>query len=97
MCDVCRKAGLESKRHCSWVALEPDSKAPIVWARGTVVLQTCPRSYITGESQTLVEEYLVRRRLGFRDLETLRAKQVEAFLILDRELVQECKHGQQHE
>jgi hypothetical protein len=47
---------------------------------------TCPKSYITAESEGLVEEFLVRRRLGGVRFEELSARQVEAFLILDKEL-----------
>ena len=38
-----------------------DGRAAPVWARKTVALETCPKSYITAESEALVEEFLVRR------------------------------------
>ncbi len=37
-----------------------DAGGPLVWARRDVALRTCPKPYITAESQTLVEEFLVR-------------------------------------
>jgi len=52
-------------------------------------LTTCPKSYITGESQTLVEEFFVRRRLGAMNFDELSAKQVEAFVILEKALATE--------
>jgi len=41
---------------------------------------------ITAESQTTVEEFFVRRRLGLMNEEHLTARQVEAFAILEKEL-----------
>jgi hypothetical protein len=66
-----------------------------VWARGEVVLHECPRGYITAESECLVEEYLVRRRLGGLRFSELTARQAEAFLILEKALLTEIKRGQQ--
>jgi hypothetical protein len=60
-----------------------------------VLLHECPKSYITAESECLVEEYLVRRRLGGLRFSELTARQTEAFLILEKALMTEMKHGQQ--
>jgi hypothetical protein len=57
-----------------------------VWARKGVVSGACPKSYVTAESVGLLEEFLVRRRLGWIGLEELSARQVEAFIILEQEL-----------
>jgi hypothetical protein len=40
-----------------------------------------------------VEEFFVRRRLQTFDGEELSARQVEAFVILERELAEEMNHG----
>jgi hypothetical protein len=40
-----------------------------------------------------VEEFLVRRRLRAFDGEELSARQVEAFVILEKELAEEMKNG----
>lgn len=66
-----------------------------MWARSDVALFTCPTSYITPESETLVEEFFVRRRLGAIDFSELSARQVEAFAILEKALTSEIKHGQE--
>jgi hypothetical protein len=50
---------------------------------------TCPKSYITPDSEALVEDFLVRRKLGGLRFEELSARQVEAFLILEKELSNE--------
>jgi hypothetical protein len=65
-----------------------------VWARKDVVLFTCPKSYVTAESETLVEEFFVRRRMGAIDFSELSARQVEAFAILENALTSEIKDGQ---
>ena len=74
-------------------AKEQDGGRP-VWARADVATATCPKSYITAESVGWVEEFLVRRRLGGIKFEELTARQVEAFLILEKALAGEMKHGE---
>jgi len=68
----------------------------LVWARRNVVLDTCPKPYITAESQSLIEEFFVRRRLRGFDGEELSARQVEAFVILERELTAEMNGGREN-
>jgi hypothetical protein len=67
-----------------------------VWARRGIALRTCPKSYITAESLTLVEEFFVRRRLGGMNFAELSARQVEAFVILEKALATEMNDGQQN-
>jgi hypothetical protein len=71
-----------------------EAGGPLVWARQDVALTTCPKSYITAESMTLVEEFFVRRRLGGMDFAELSARQVEAFVILERALTGKTSDGQ---
>jgi hypothetical protein len=54
----------------------------------------CPKSLISAESEGFVEDFLVRRKLGGMNANELSAKQVEAFLILERELVSEGSDGE---
>jgi hypothetical protein len=70
--------------------------APLVWARRGASLTSCPKSYVTGDSLTLVEEFLVRRRVGGTGFAELSARQVEAFAILENELSTETRNGQDH-
>jgi hypothetical protein len=51
---------------------------------------------ITAESQTTVEEFFIRRRLGLMNEERLTARQVESFAILEKELAAEIKHEQRN-
>jgi hypothetical protein len=60
------------------------------------VLRTCPKSYITAESQTFVEEFFVRRRLSAGDFASLSARQVEAFVILEKAIEGEISDAQQN-
>jgi hypothetical protein len=59
------------------------------------VLGTCPKSYITPESETLLEDFAVFRRFGHIEPGNLTARQTEAFIILERELAMEIKDGEQ--
>ena len=59
---------------------------PIVWARKNVALRTCPKSFITADSEALVDEFFARRRLGASNPAELSARQVEAFVILEKAL-----------
>jgi hypothetical protein len=61
----------------------------VVWARRDVGVGVCPRSFVTAESIGLVEEFLVRRRLGGVEFGVLSARQVEAFVVLEREMEKE--------
>jgi hypothetical protein len=56
----------------------------VVWARKGVWTGSCPKSYITAESEGLVEEFFVRRRLGGMEFEALEARKAEAFVILEQ-------------
>ena len=55
----------------------------------------CPKSYITPESVTLVEEFFVRRRFGGIDFDKLTARQADAFTLLENEFASERNDGQE--
>jgi hypothetical protein len=59
-----------------------------------VAIDSCPKSYITAESEGLVEEFLVRRRLGGMNFGELSARQVEGFLVLEQALAAEAMRAQ---
>jgi hypothetical protein len=65
----------------------------LVWARKHLAVTSCPKSLITAESETLVEDFLVRRQLGGMVFNELNARQVEAFLILEQALAAERNNG----
>jgi hypothetical protein len=68
----------------------------VVWARGGIALMTCPKSYVTAESEALLEDFLVRRRLGGCRVEDWSARQAEAFMVLEQALAEERNNGQRH-
>ena len=76
------------------VAKTDPRRYPVVWGRRGVVLETCPRSYITGESLAWVEEYGARRRFGKIDVAELSAREADAFAILENLTAAEVKDGQ---
>jgi hypothetical protein len=96
MCDLCRKSGLERQRRCGWLPDVADTRRAPVWARKQVAIDACPKTYITVESQLLLEEFFVRRRLGGVDCAELSARQAEAFVILERALEEERNDEQRY-
>ena len=72
---------------------EGDAVPGVVWARGNLALTTCPTSYITAESVTLLEEYHVWKLAGARDVYELPARLVEAICLLESELRAEQSDG----
>jgi hypothetical protein len=60
-----------------------------------VFAAACPKSLITGESMSLLEEFFVWKQLGRGDLGTLTARQVDAFTVLNSAMAMEEKSGQQ--
>jgi hypothetical protein len=65
----------------------------LVWTRKNVTLDQCPKPYITAQSLSLLEEFFIRRRFRTMDSEELSARQVEAFLVLEKEFAAESETG----
>jgi hypothetical protein len=76
------------------MAQEEGGRRAPVWARNGVTAMSCPKSLITAESESLVEEFWVRRSLKSWNFEGLSARQVEAFQVLAEALAAEAKHGE---
>jgi hypothetical protein len=89
-CDGCRKRGLEKQRRCGW--LEQETPPRVVWARKNQMLTTCPTSYISADSLSWLEQYCTWKLLGRTDIRSLPARAVEAFWILENELLEERDH-----
>jgi hypothetical protein len=73
--------------------VEKRGAARIVWGRKRMHVDECPKSLVTGESLSLLEEFFVRRRLGIPDSLDLEARKVEAFLILRDLMEKEQRSG----
>jgi len=84
-CGQCRKDGLERGRNCGWL---PGSDKPkrVVWARRSVAIDSCPVSYVSAESDALLQEFQVWKLFGGLDVFNLPARTAEAFCILENEL-----------
>lgn len=96
-CESCRKHGLEVKRRCGFIAEDQRGPLRVVWARKNASAEECPRSSVTGASLGLVEDFLVRRRLGISSVSETEARTVDAFLILQNEMDREEQDvAQQH-
>ena len=92
-CDGCRRHGLEVKRRCGFLADEVRGEPRIVWGRKRVKSEECPKSYVTGESLALVEEFFVRRQMAMTAGMDTEARKVDAFLILRDEMEREEQDG----
>lgn len=88
-CDSCRKSGLERQRNCGWLGDAPAGGRRPVWTRKGVVVETCPVSYISAQSIAWIEQYAVWRLLRAPLTWEMPAKTVEAFCLLEREMLKE--------
>ena len=67
----------------------------MVWARGRVSTSECPKSFVTAESVGWLEEFQAWKRFGYANVAEMTARQVEAMLVLEAELGEEVKRGQE--
>ncbi len=88
-CDSCRRQGLEKKRRCGYLASDQRGDVRIVWGHHGAQAEECPKSFITGESLTFIEEFLVGRRLGMQNTLRMAARKADAFVILHDEMERE--------
>ena len=65
----------------------------VVWARGEVSTDECPKSSITAQSLSWVEEYFVWKQLRLDLQFDLNIRKVEAFLILEEQVSLEKQCG----
>jgi len=92
-CGSCRRNGLEVKRRCGFLPKDALGETRIVWGRKHARSEECPKSFVTGTSLALVEEFFVRRRLGIPETTDTEARTVDAFLILQDEMEREERDG----
>jgi len=90
---MCRKSGLERKRRCGWLKESSSQATQPVWIRRAVALMTCPTSYVSSESISLLEEFHAWKVFGMKDFYELPARTVEAIFILENELRAERNDG----
>jgi hypothetical protein len=90
-CDACRKQGLERRRRCGFLPEAERGPARLVWARGRVGTDECPRSAVTPESLALLEAYFAWKAWGVR--RELSAREADAFGALEEEWRREVGDG----
>lgn len=84
---------MEVKRRCGFLPVEKRGSPHLVWGSRHAQTEECPKSFVTGQSLALLEEFFVRRRLNNEiSLET-EARRVDAFLILRDEMEREERDG----
>jgi hypothetical protein len=84
---------LAEKRRCGWLDKKPEPAGHPVWAKRSVAIAECPKSYIKPESLVWIEEFQVRKRFGFGDVSALPARAVDAFCVLEAESIAERMNG----
>ena len=67
----------------------------VVWARGPVWTEACPRTEISAASQGWLEMYGLWKRLGGGDVWSLPAKDAEALAVLEEEWEKERRDAEQ--
>jgi hypothetical protein len=88
-CETCRAAGLEKRRRCGFLTEFEHGSERAIWARKQVVATNCPKSSITSESLSWIDDYCAWKLAGGMDYRTMSARQVDAFCVLERELTAE--------
>jgi hypothetical protein len=58
----------------------------VVWARKQIAVEECPRSYVTPESEALLEEFHAFRVFGCADVQSVPARLVDAICVLEQEV-----------
>jgi len=66
---------------------ELNETSGVVWARGAVATDICPKSLITAQSLGWIEEYLIWKRLGLPLTADSNVRQIEAFLVLEEQVL----------
>jgi len=70
--------------------------APPVWGRKHVLVNECPKFYVSSESVAFVEDFSFRRRFEQINPAHLTARQADAFMVLELELARELQDGEQN-
>jgi hypothetical protein len=82
------------KRNCGYLPDNAEASKRVVWARKNTSTTSCPRSYVSADSLGWMEEFQAWKLFGCSDVARMPARTVEAFSVLERELVEEKANGQ---
>ena len=76
---------MEARRRCGFIEEERRGAKKLVWARGRVGAEECPKSLVSAQSLEWIERFLTWKFAGAREILELKARDADAFLILERE------------
>ncbi len=82
-CDECRIHRLESKRRCGFIPESEKEPHRVVWIRGNVSTEECPKSYINSQSLYFIDRFFSWLTFQHLDIQKLSAKEADALIILD--------------
>jgi hypothetical protein len=80
-------------RRCGWAPAGRQTSPHVVWARGRISTDECPKPLITAQSIGWVEEFIAWKRLHLALPFDVNVRQAEAFLILEEQLDLEKQSG----
>lgn len=81
-------------RNCAWAGVAGTANSRAVWARAGVIACQCPKSIITAQSLSYVEQFRIWKELGGGTPLSIEAKAAEAILVLEQAWRRENEHGQ---
>ena len=84
---------MEERRRCGFIAEERRGAKRLVWARGRVATEECPKSLVTPESIELLELFCIWKRAGDGRWLDLTARELDAFLTIEEEWRAEVANG----
>lgn len=84
---------MDVKRRCGFLPATLRGEPRIVWGRGQTHLDECPKSFVTGASLSMLEDFFVSRALGIPSSVDIPARTADAFLILREQLEREERNG----
>ena len=80
-------------RNCAWLNGAEEESRRAVWARSGVISCHCPKSVITPQSMSWLEQFRIWKAFGGGTPWEREAKAAEAFLVLEKALEAETEHG----
>ncbi len=81
-------------RNCAWIKGTGATDGRVVWARRGILTLQCPKSLITAQSLSFLEQFRVWKSFGGGTPWSLEAKTAEAVLVLEQALKMEMEHGE---
>ncbi len=81
-------------RNCAWIPARSEPISRVVWARRNVIAFQCPKSIITAQSLSLLEQFHIWKEFGGGTPWSIDAKAAEAILVLEEASRKENERGQ---